>query len=103
MKEKSICILFISSKGKVRTHNNSAHLPFFDIDQSTLGAFASKFNSTADGGVAELDPFEGLGGRNPVDISGGFGGESFQNDSTDYLSEGLIPTTQVSQIDNCGY
>ncbi|XP_022656537.1 protein stoned-B-like isoform X5 [Varroa destructor] len=64
-------------------------------DQSTLGAFASKFNSTADGGVAELDPFEGLGGRNPVDISGGFGGESFQNDSTDYLSEGLIPTTQV--------
>lgn len=65
-------------------------------DQGSLDAFASKFDSTAGSGAGSgMDPFGG-GSDAAVDISGGFGGESFQNDSMDFLSEGIIPATQVS-------
>lgn len=59
-----------------------------------MDEFASKFDSTVDStATADVDPFGGL--TKTVDVSGGFGGENFQNDSMDFLSE-IIPATQVS-------
>ncbi|OQR77643.1 hypothetical protein BIW11_06946, partial [Tropilaelaps mercedesae] len=63
-------------------------------DQTTLDAFASKFDSAVNSGASGTDPFGGLSGG-VGDVGEGFEGESFQNDPTDYLSERVIPTTQV--------